>query len=305
MATTQNFKRPSTGAPVSGETGLPNTDKFQNISATRPRIPIASEDMDSELNSLTDAVNLLFDAAVGGLAPDNSITLAKLSHLTAGSMYVMDGTTAPTELTIGAEGSVLTTVSGLPTWNAAPASPIGSVITYAGTTAPTGWLICAGQAVSRATYSNLFSIISTTYGVGDGVTTFNVPDLRGRSTIGLDNMNGGSANIMHSIQADALGGVGGNTASSSNTGGYTMTAADLQHKHETSVGAASQISLAHPFGQGTTVLGAGNSGGSGSSSPLARLTNFITSFTSQPHVHTNAQEDTVTPYMAMNKIIKT
>lgn len=71
--------------------------------------------------------------------------------------------------------------------------PTGAMTPYAGTTAPTGWLLCYGQAVSRSTYATLFGVISTTYGVGDGSTTFNVPDMRGRSFIGLDNLGGSAA----------------------------------------------------------------------------------------------------------------
>jgi microcystin-dependent protein len=56
---------------------------------------------------------------------------------------------------------------------------------YAGaTTAPDGWLLCQGQAVSRATFSVLFNLITTTYGVGDGSTTFNLPDMRGKVPLG-------------------------------------------------------------------------------------------------------------------------
>lgn len=58
--------------------------------------------------------------------------------------------------------------------------PCGTVISYAGTNPPNGWLICNGQAVSRTTYANLFSAIGTTYGKGNGSTTFNVPNLIGR-----------------------------------------------------------------------------------------------------------------------------
>jgi microcystin-dependent protein len=54
----------------------------------------------------------------------------------------------------------------------------------AASSAPSGWLLCDGTAVSRTTYSALFTAISTAYGVGDGSTTFNVPDFRGRSVIG-------------------------------------------------------------------------------------------------------------------------
>jgi len=58
--------------------------------------------------------------------------------------------------------------------------PVGSVMPFAGATAPTGWLLCDGSAVSRTTYAQLFQVIGTTYGAGDGATTFNLPDMRGR-----------------------------------------------------------------------------------------------------------------------------
>jgi hypothetical protein len=62
--------------------------------------------------------------------------------------------------------------------------PVGSIQMFAGSSAPEGWLLCNGQAVSRATYSELFAVISTTYGSGDGSTTFNVPDLREAAPVG-------------------------------------------------------------------------------------------------------------------------
>jgi len=57
--------------------------------------------------------------------------------------------------------------------------PSGTLLTFAGSTAPDGWLLCDGSAVSRTTYARLFAAISTTYGNGDGALTFNIPDLRG------------------------------------------------------------------------------------------------------------------------------
>jgi microcystin-dependent protein len=62
--------------------------------------------------------------------------------------------------------------------------PIGSVQPWLGASVPSGWLVCTGQAVSRSTYSGLFSVISTRFGVGDGSTTFNVPDLQGYQVVG-------------------------------------------------------------------------------------------------------------------------
>ena len=64
--------------------------------------------------------------------------------------------------------------------------PVGAIIQYAGTSSPSGWLICGGQAVSRTTYSYLFAAIGTTYGAGDGLTTFNLPSTQGRFPIGTD-----------------------------------------------------------------------------------------------------------------------
>ncbi|MFA4981965.1 MAG: tail fiber protein [Candidatus Omnitrophota bacterium] len=61
--------------------------------------------------------------------------------------------------------------------------PTGVIMIWARDTSPNGWLLCDGSAISRSTYANLFAIIGTTYGVGDGVTTFNLPDMRGRVVV--------------------------------------------------------------------------------------------------------------------------
>jgi microcystin-dependent protein len=62
--------------------------------------------------------------------------------------------------------------------------PVGVVLAYGSSNAPTGWLSCDGQAVSREDYMHLFSVVGTTYGVGDGSTTFNLPNLSGRTIVG-------------------------------------------------------------------------------------------------------------------------
>lgn len=64
--------------------------------------------------------------------------------------------------------------------------PAGAIVSYAGSTSPTGWLICDGSAVSRETYAGLFNAIGTTYGTGDGASTFNLPDLKSRIPAGHD-----------------------------------------------------------------------------------------------------------------------
>lgn len=93
------------------------------------------------------------------------------------------------------------------------ALPVGMVIDYAGTSAPSGWLFADGSAISRTTFATLFGTIGTVYGSGDGSTTFNIPDLRGRITAGRDNMGGSAASRIttagSSIDGTSLGAAGG------------------------------------------------------------------------------------------------
>jgi microcystin-dependent protein len=91
--------------------------------------------------------------------------------------------------------------------------PPGMVTPFAGAAAPSGWLLCYGQAISRTTYAALFAVVGTTYGAGDGSTTFNVPDMRGSLPMGLDNMGGTAANrvteAVSGVASATLGGRGG------------------------------------------------------------------------------------------------
>lgn len=94
------------------------------------------------------------------------------------------------------------------------ATPIGGFMPYVGTTAPnSAFVFPYGQAISRTTYSVLFAITSTTFGVGDGSTTFNLPDIRGRVIAGKDDMGGSSANRLTNaddgLNGDTLGATGG------------------------------------------------------------------------------------------------
>jgi microcystin-dependent protein len=107
---------------------------------------------------------------------------------TATELNVLDGITASTtELNYvdGVTSAIQTQINTL-TSNLSSAVPSGVISAYAGSTAPSGYLLCDGTAVSRTTYSGLFGIISTTYGVGDNSTTFNVPNLKGKVAVGRD-----------------------------------------------------------------------------------------------------------------------
>jgi len=82
----------------------------------------------------------------------------------------------------------------------------GMILPYGGTSAPTGYLLCDGAAVSRTTYSALFTISGTAFGTGDGSTTFNVPDMRDRVPVGKGDMGGTDAGRIVDASSLTLGG---------------------------------------------------------------------------------------------------
>lgn len=96
--------------------------------------------------------------------------------------------------------------------------PPGTMLDFGGTAAPTGYLVCDGSAVSRTTYATLFAAVGTNWGVGDGSTTFNLPDMRRRASIG----SGGTA---VSGPANTVGSTGGEEK-------HSLTATELAaHNH--------------------------------------------------------------------------
>lgn len=99
----------------------------------------------------------------------------------------------------------------------------GVLMPYAGSSEPSGWLFCYGQSLSTSTYADLFAAVGYTYG-GSGAS-FNVPDLRGRTIAGQDDMGGTSADRLTSpINGDTLGASGGAES-------HTLTAAEMAHIH--------------------------------------------------------------------------
>ena len=114
--------------------------------------------------------------------------------------------------------------------------PTGSTQMFAGTSAPRGWLIADGRAVSRTTYAALFAVIGTTYGSGDGSTTFNLPDMRGVVVRGVDRgRNLDPSRVQGSYQGDLFAShAHNNTATSVPAGDHShaaMTNAAGAHTH--------------------------------------------------------------------------
>jgi len=105
--------------------------------------------------------------------------------------------------------------------------PPGTLLPYAGTTAPAGWMLCAGQSLLVADYTHLWDAIGYTYG-GSGAD-FSLPDLRGRMPMGKDDMGGASANRVAATQADNLG-QGSGQERTADTPAHTHTTPDHNHR---------------------------------------------------------------------------
>lgn len=174
----------------------------------------------------------------------------------------------------------------------------GMVIPFAGTSAPTGFLMCGGQAVSRSTYSDLFAVIGTTYGVGDGSSTFNLPDLQGRVVAGKDDMSGSSANrltdaVTGGLNGDTLGDTGG-------TESHTLTSAQSglrQHNHTATTTAVTPISSTS---SPDFTIETQNARNEGTNSSLFTTTINNSSALDASEAHNNVQ-----PTIILNYIIKT
>lgn len=168
--------------------------------------------------------------------------------------------------------------------------PPGSLLMFAGASAPDGYLLCDGAAVSRTTYNVLFAAIGTAYGVGNGTTTFNLPDLRGRGPLGAGTGAG--------LTPRTLGASGGVET-------VTLTSAEMPshtHTHNANGGAGSgadpSTGLAYANGANTASAGLDSSNGEPNlyTNPIALSINS----TGGGGAHANMQ-----PFAVVNFIIKT
>lgn len=190
----------------------------------------------------------------------------KVAYFTAADVLALMTVTAFARTVLDdADAATACTTLGLAWCNNA----YGMVVAFAANVTPTGWLKCNGAAVSRTTYANLFARIGTTYGAGDGSTTFNLPDLRGETIRGWDDARGiDSGRVIGSWQD-------GQNKSHTHTG---TTASDA-HTHTWS-GTTSSNSHTH------TVTSVGDSPSGGSSDGVTKAGSTTRTTSSNSHTHT-------------------
>ncbi|QIN93916.1 tail protein [Microbacterium phage Arete] len=218
----------------------------------------------------------------------DSARVARNIFTAKGQLLAATAPSIPGVLSPGTNGHVLIASSGQSTglrW--AEYMPTGTVLPWAGTsnTVPAEFLFCTGQAVSRTTYATLFGVIGTTYGTGDGSTTFNVPDLRSRVPAG------------HSaVDADfqTLGGEGGAKT-------VTLTEAQMpSHTHgwtKVNAGTTTETSFDLPRHHRTTANGGEKTFTTGTTGEVVSYWNLANTGGSQ--AHNNLQ-----PYLVLRFIIK-
>lgn len=176
-------------------------------------------------------------------------------------------------------------VGGVPIGQMTP--PVGSVLPFAGGSAPSGWLLCDGSEISRSTYSTLFGVINTAYGAGDGSSTFNIPNLKGRLPVGKDAAQ---------AEFDVMGETGGEKA-------HTLSTNEMpSHRHRLGVDTTNGYVGAAAIVWNSVVLGTagGFVPGTGSDrNPTAYRDANVMENTGGGAAHNNLQ-----PYVVMNYIIK-
>jgi microcystin-dependent protein len=177
-------------------------------------------------------------------------------------------------------------------------TPTGVVMPFAGANSPDGWLLCYGQAVSRTDYSGLFSVIGTTYGTGDGSTTFNLPDMRGRIAAGKDDMGGTAASRLTSTTITS-----GATTLGNSGGGQTHTLSTTEMPSHTHVQDSHGHQFLGKYGGSTTISSTLSAPGSAN---VYGLDNSYIGGTTATNQNTGGggAHNNVQPTIVLNYIIK-
>ena len=172
-----------------------------SLNTTAKQVVEAVNEVLASLNTYKTATNDSITGLTNSKAPTSHASTATTYGTGSSTNYghvklsdATDGTEGESDGVAATPAAVATVQAAVDDLNIALALPAGVTVPYAGATSPTGWLLCNGQAVSRTSYPRLFEAIGTTYGNGDGSTTFNVPDLRECNPVGIGKRASGVTN---------------------------------------------------------------------------------------------------------------
>lgn len=225
------------------------------------------------------------------LASDYDITLPQLPASTLPVSISATGAMSAAQITMAQLSAQIQDLLGR-------TAPTGSVVQYAGATAPTGYLLCDGAAVSRVTYAALYAAIGDAFGEGDGSTTFNVPDTGGRFIRGVNNGQASRDPDAASRTASNTGGNTGNNVGSvqaDQAGPHTHGVTDPGHTHN--------IRTQNDAGTGTAGNGPTGSTASGANGVVG--ISPIVSNTTGISINSNGTSETRPLNIYFNFIIKT
>ena len=212
------------------------------LTATRNVVVPTSEKFYAVRNATTNGQSIIVKTSAGtGVTLANGFT--QLMYCDGTNVVLASIPINSTNGNVAVSGSQTIggnlTVTGTVTAGGASIMPTGAMLEYGGSAAPTGWLLCNGSAVSRTTYADLFAVLGTAYGVGDGSTTFNLPDRRGKFGVGVDGTytrgsTGGSTTTSSAGSHDHTGSAGSTTLTTSQIPSHThtgTTSSNGDHSH--------------------------------------------------------------------------
>ena len=257
---------------------LETVDTHDHTAGKGVQIPTAGLNIDDSLalnsNSVTEARSVQLD---NQLTPLSGVSEANSVQISGGDLWIVNGSGVAVQVTSGT--SVV-----------APSSsntPAGIVLPYAGSSAPAGYLMADGTAVNRVTFAVLFGVIGTTFGVGDGSTTFNLPNPAGRTIMGVGTYTDSVSGSITRTLGQQVG-----------AAAHVLVTAEMpSHNHG---GGAHTHTYAAYNAPNTPTLGAMTGNSSNVANPSTSNSGTIITTQGSDAAHNNMQ-----PSLGLNYIIKT
>lgn len=306
-ATTDTLTNKSIDADTNTITNIENDniksgaaiDRNKLASGTNYRILANNSSGVMSENAALDAGEVVFVDANGQLDSESTLATSRggtnISSFTTGDILYASSSSVLTKLPIGSSNEVLSVIGGIPSWQPAPSGtlPPGMMSPFAGSSAPTGWLICDGSIISQVTYASLFAVIGTIWNTGgEGAGNFRLPSMSRRTAVGSGGAGTGTL-------GNTVGSIGGAETLPAHTHSGDTANENQTHQHTPS----SATDFLASGGAGTLPAGTG---------AFAFQTVSLTATENANHTHTFTTNSTGTgthgviqPSAVVTYIIKT